>query len=60
MKWIDSHRECTCSILFGGPEPDCEIHGMDAYYGRFDSCWWGRIRIPRKRLSVRRTVRTAA
>lgn len=46
MKFIDITRHCSCSILFGYPEPDCEVHGMDAYYGRYDSCWWGRIRIP--------------
>ena len=47
-RWIDSHRECICSVLIGYPEPDCEVHGMDACYGRYDSVWWGRIRFPRR------------
>lgn len=46
--WIDSRRECICSVYYGNPEPDCEVHGVDAYYGRYDSGWWGRIRIPAK------------
>lgn len=48
-RWIDSERGCTCSVMIGYPEPDCEVHGMDACYGRYDSCWWGRIRLPHAR-----------
>lgn len=42
---IDSERTCICSVMIGYPEPDCEVHGMDAFYGRYDSCWWGRIQL---------------
>lgn len=45
-QWIDSKRECSCSVWDGWPDPSCDLHGMDAHYGRFDSCWWGRIRLP--------------
>ena len=44
--WIDSERKCICcAVTVGYPEPDCEVHGMDAHYGRYDSYWWGRIRM---------------
>jgi hypothetical protein len=48
-EWISKTRRCSCSMANWGwpPEIDCDIHGVDAYYGRYDNPWWGRITIPR-------------
>lgn len=48
MRYIDTARKCTCSY-WTYPEVDCEVHGMDAYYGRYENPWWGRITLPAPR-----------
>jgi hypothetical protein len=59
-RWIDSERECSCSVWDGWPDPSCDVHGMDAYYGRYDSYWWGRIRLPRRQKATLRSPHSPA